>query len=189
MIKTIKENVGGANFTSASMNTKGRKFFTFGRIEMRAKLPYGPGIWPAFWMCGENGRWPNNGEIDIMEFWGGTNQDHMIKSNVHWNQNGHTQWGAKAYSLSGGKRFADDFHTIGMEWDENALKFYVDGKFHNVFYLNTPLLKDVFTKDFYLWVNTAVNPHTPEWGWQDAYLNTYPQYYTIDYIRVYQKSN
>lgn len=73
VIETRWENMGDCPYTSASMNTRRKKFWQFGRFEMRAKLPSGPGIWPAFWTCGNVGKWPENGEIDIMEMWGGTN--------------------------------------------------------------------------------------------------------------------
>lgn len=200
IIKTIKEpsfahnvkdeegNVVGKwmDFSSASLHSKNKKSFTYGRFEIRAKLPYGNSIWPAFWICGQNGTWPQNGEIDIMEFWGGPDSDHILRSNVHWDDNGHKQWGGKAYQLSGNEKFADDFHTIGVEWDQEALRFYVDGNFHHVFYLNTPVLQSIFTKPFFLRMNTAISPNVQKWG--DAYLNTYPQTFEIDYVRVYQKT-
>lgn len=191
VIKTIKEqsyayNKGWMDFSSASLKTRGKKFFTYGRFEIRARLPYGQAIWPAFWMCGENGEWPHNGEIDIMEFWGGPNSDNVIYSNVHYVRNGNlTSWGQKACWLPSG-RYADDFHVIGLEWDEESLKFYVDGKIHNIFPLDTQNLRNIFSKPFFLWINTAVAPD--KWNWGDAYLNTYPQTYEIDYVRVYQKS-
>ncbi len=87
VIEAKEESFGGRDYTSARLITKGKQFFKYGRIEARMKLPYGQGLWPAFWMLGENISsigWPACGEIDIMEMIGGTNNNHVVHGTLHW---------------------------------------------------------------------------------------------------------
>ncbi|MGE5498191.1 MAG: family 16 glycosylhydrolase, partial [Syntrophothermus sp.] len=121
VIKAIKEIYNGYDYTSARMKTQGKFSVKYGKIEARMKLPYGQGIWPAFWMLGTNISsvgWPACGEIDIMELIGGSGtRDRTAYGTAHWDDGGHKQKGS-SYSLTSGK-FADDYHTFALEWDDS----------------------------------------------------------------------
>lgn len=193
VIRTLEEEkvdhrVGKMKYTSASINTKGSQNWIYGRFVLRAKLPSGQAIWPAFWMCGENDQWPMDGEIDIFELWGGGSDDGKICSNVHW-MDGHRHKKLntnESFQLPAGEKFSDDFHIFMLEWDEEQLRFYLDGMLYAVKNIDTEGLKYAFnTQPHFLWVNTAVAPNMHGWG--DASKNTYPQDYIIDYVRVYQQ--
>lgn len=196
VIKTIKEptestrpnNEGKTTFeySSASLLTLGKQEWLYGRFEMKAKLPKGQAIWPAFWMCGTTDTWPNNGEIDILELWGGESTDGKIFCNLHWSENGQvTKWfGEHSITLPNNEKFNDKFHTFTLEWDKNQLRFYMDDLLYAAKYIDTPGMERGYRQPHHIWINTAVAPN--KWGWGDASINTYPQEYIIDYIRVYQ---
>lgn len=196
VIRAIKENVkhGGKtyNYTSASLHTKGTKHFLYGRFEMRAKLPYGQAIWPAFWTMGVNDRWPKGGEMDIFEFWGGKAQNGQSKDGTisaavwYYNEGKNQSWQNNNFTLPNGERFTDDFHVIAAEWDSEQLRFYIDGLQYAVLNLDNPGLIRGFTQPHNIKINLAVAPFNEYYG--DASLNEYPQEYIIDYIRVYQQS-
>jgi len=137
VIKALQETFTGPdgvtrNFTSARLKTQGKFSLTFGRIEARIKIPFGQGIWPAFWTLGTDiGQvgWPACGEMDIMENIG--REPSMVHGTIHGpGYSGANGIGA-AYSLSNGPRFADDFHTFAIEWEPNIIRFYVDGLLYN----------------------------------------------------------
>ena len=101
-ITAREESVGGRDYTSARITTQNKFDFKYGRIEARIKLPYGQGLWPAFWMLGQiisSVGWPACGEIDIMEMVGGTDNDNTVHSTFHWDNDGeHAQYG-ESYTL------------------------------------------------------------------------------------------
>lgn len=197
VIKTIKEPTESKRpdptgkttfeYSSASLLTLGKQEWLYGRFEMKAKLPKGQAIWPAYWMCGTQDSWPKNGEIDILEMWGGQDTDGRISCNLHWSENGqYTKWSeVREITLPNNEKFNDKFHTIALEWDENQLRFYMDDLLYAAKYIDTPGMERGYRQPHHLWINTAVAPD--KWGWGDASLNTYPQEYVIDYIRVYQQ--
>ncbi|TMP72305.1 glycosyl hydrolase family 16 [Pseudoalteromonas sp. S1609] len=124
-------------YTSARLNTRYNADFTYGRFEMRAKLPSGQGSWPAFWMMPTDevyGTWPRSGEIDILE---AVNlktvaEDGTVEANIHGTLHYGREWpnnssSGKAYTLPGGMNPADDFHTYAIEWQEGEIRWYVDG--------------------------------------------------------------
>lgn len=175
---------GECQYSSARCITMDKFEFTFGRVEMRAQIPYGQGIWPAFWMLGadfpEVG-WPNSGEIDIME-----NVGHELNT-VHGTVHGPGYSGSagrgRAYSIED-EPFSAGFHVYSIEWEPNVIRWYVDGE---LFFEFTPegLNREyVFNKDFFLLINLAVGGNWP--GYPDE-TTEFPQNYTIDYIRVYQR--
>lgn len=192
-IRTLKEEkidarVGRMKYTSASINTRGSKSWLYGRFVLRAKLPSGEAIWPAFWMCGDNLDWPRDGEIDIFELWGGGSGDGKICSNVHWmdGEKYRKIYTDESFQLPPGEKFSDAFHIFMLEWDEEQLRFYLDGLLYAVKNIDSDGLKYAFnTQPHFVWVNTAVAPN--KHGWGDASKNTYPQDYIIDYVRVYQQ--
>lgn len=174
------------NYTSARLVTKGKFTQRFGRVEARIKLPFGQGIWPAFWMLGsdiDTAGWPNCGEIDIMEAIG------REPSTNHGSLHGPGYSGGSslsgAYTLTGGQRFSDAFHVFAIEWESNAIRFYVDG---NLYQTRTPAnvpagARWVFDHSYFILLNVAVGGDWP--GSPDA-TSTWPQSMLVDYVRVYR---
>ncbi|OFX90007.1 MAG: hypothetical protein A2W99_08380 [Bacteroidetes bacterium GWF2_33_16] len=186
-IEARKENYGGRNYTSARLITyPNGHSWKYGKIEARIKLPYGQGIWPAFWMLGngifEGTSWPGCGEIDIMEMiGGGEGKDDVIYGTMHYDDNGHAEYG-DSYQLPDGI-FADNFHVFTLEWTQTQLKWYMDGiKYHEASI--TPSYLTEFQKEFFILLNIAVGGNWP--GSPDA-STIFPQKMVIDYVRVYQQ--
>ncbi|MCB0730610.1 MAG: family 16 glycosylhydrolase [Ignavibacteriae bacterium] len=187
IIKALKESFQGKSYTSARLITKDNKYFKYGKIEARIKLPYGQGIWPAFWMLGQNINsvgWPACGEIDIMEMiGGGIARDNKIYGTAHWEQNGHASYGG-SYTLTSGI-FADDFHTFTVEWSPQFIKWFIDGKQYHVIDI-TPSGLSEFHENFFIIFNIAVGGIWP--GYPDS-TTVFPQLMEVDYVRVYQKTS
>ena len=183
-VPTGKEDV---KYTSASLNTYGKRSFLYGRIEMRAKLPYGKGIWPAFWTLGTDIRqhgWPFCGEIDIMELIGTGSKtaaeigmgDGVISGTIHYpNKKDHL----KRCELLDGK-YADDFHIIGMEWTKQHILWYVDGIIYNKVDISD---LPSFHKEHYILLNIAVGG---DWPGSPDESTVFPQRYIIDWVRYYK---
>ncbi len=193
VIQARKENYQGYEYTSARIKTQGKKFFQYGKIEARMKLPYGQGIWPAFWMLGENINsvsWPKCGEIDIMELiggnkgGGGSGGDGTVFGTGHWFSqdapNQHASYGSN-YTLSSG-RFADDFHIFAVTWDPKKIVWYIDDKPYVQLAITSSALS-AFQKDFFIIFNLAVGGYWP--GNPDS-TTLFPQKMEVDYIRVYK---
>jgi beta-glucanase (GH16 family) len=182
VIEARKESREGRQYTSARLKTEGKKTFTYGRIEGRMKLPYGQGIWPAFWMLGGNS-WPANGEIDIMEHLG--REPSIVHGTIHGPGYSAANGPTAAFTLPGGAKVADDFHVFAIEWETNAIRWYVDG---NLYSTKTPAdIKGntwVFDHPFFIILNLAVGGEWP--GNPDA-TTVFPQKMVIDYIHVCQK--
>jgi len=176
---------GQCQYTSARLLTKGKFQQTYGRFEARIRVPYGQGLWPAFWMLGANistVNWPNCGEIDIMENIG------REPATVHGTIHGPGYSGANGigapYSLTSGA-FSDSYHVYAVEWDPNQIRWYVDG---NLYQTRTPAdlpagTTWVFDHPFFLILNVAVGGSWP--GNPDA-STVFPQRMYVDYVRVYQ---
>jgi beta-glucanase (GH16 family) len=183
VIQANKETLRSANYTSARMRTKLKGDWTYGKIDVRAKLPKGQGIWPAIWMLPTDevfGGWPKSGEIDIMEFLG-----HDLKTTygtVHygqeWPKNQHQGTG---YKLPSGT-FSDGFHIFSIIWTKDFIRWYVDGE--QFFSITKGALSPEnypFNNRFHLILNLAVGGDWP--GNPDA--NTvFPQQMLVDYVRV-----
>jgi len=183
-IKAIQENYGGRNYTSARLITKGKRFFQYGKIEARLKLPYGQGIWPAFWTLGQNIStvgWPACGEIDIMELiGGGANRDNRVYGTGHWDNNGHQSYGLN-YTLPSGN-FSDDYHTFTIVWDATKIDWYCDNNKYCTLSL-TPSYLDELKKEHFILLNLAVGGNWP--GNPNA-TTVFPQTMLVDYVRVYK---
>ena len=182
-ITAQEEAYGGRHYTSARMTTQNKFDFKYGKIVARIKLPYGQGIWPAFWMLGSNFNsvgWPSCGEIDIMELVGGNGGDNTCHATLHWDNSGqHASYG-ESYTLPSGI-FADDFHVFTVEWDAQRIKGLVDG--HQYFVTDiTPSGLSEFHEDFFIILNVAVGGNWP--GAPNA-TTEFPQTMQIDYIRIY----
>lgn len=184
-ITAREEQVGGRDYTSARITTQGKFDVKYGRIEARIKLPYGQGIWPAFWMLGANFSqvgWPMCGEIDIMEMVGGPNRDNTCHSTIHWDNNGqHAEYG-QSYTLPSGI-FADNFHVFGITWNAQQIRGYVDDVQYFVADI-TPAGLSEFQNNFFLILNVAVGGNWP--GSPDE-TTEFPQTMQVDWIRVYQE--
>lgn len=183
--KDWRKNRDSIKVTSSCLITQGKHSWQYGRFEMRAKIPVGKGMWPAFWTLGVKGNWPANGEIDIMEYYTG-----KILANTAWkSKTGITAWDSRTVPLTDFKKdWADEFHVWRMDWDSHSIKLYIDDQL-----LNETDLKETindpgqsiipFQQPHYLLVNLAV-------GGDNGGLFTaasLPSKYIIDYIRVYQK--
>ncbi|GAB2497422.1 hypothetical protein GCM10027084_08250 [Pseudoxanthomonas sangjuensis] len=187
VIETRRERYRGAQYTSASVTTEARASWRYGRVEVRARLPTGRGLWPAIWMMGSDRPqvgWPACGEIDIMENVG------FDPDRVHATIHTPAFNGGKGTQKSGNAVVAApyrEFHVYALEWFPDRLDFFVDGqKIHG--YANSGKGSDEwpYDKPFYLLINTALGGG---WGGQqgidDAAL---PQRYYIDYVRVYRRA-
>jgi beta-glucanase (GH16 family) len=180
VLRAIKENVGGRNYTSGKMTSAGKGDWLYGRFEVRAKLNNGQGMWPAIWMMPTDnayGGWPASGEIDIMELLG--NQPNKIYSTLHWATNGANTQSQGTYTFKTGT-FADTFHVFAFEWEAGKQRMYVDD---SLFYTGTHGAP--FDKRFYFILNVAVGGSWP--GNPDA-STVFPNDMVVDYARVYQKS-
>ncbi|MGL1889258.1 MAG: glycoside hydrolase family 16 protein [Reichenbachiella sp.] len=180
-IEAREESFQGSNYTSSRIVTDGKESFRYGRIDMRAVLPQGQGIWPALWMLGSNFRavsWPACGEIDIMEMVGGS--ENTTHGTVHWDNNGNANYGGK-YQLDEGI-FSDEYHVFTIIWNSSAITWYVDDvQFHVID--TTPASLSEFHNEFFFIFNVAVGGNWP--GSPDA--NTrFPQQMKVDFVRVFQ---
>jgi beta-glucanase (GH16 family) len=173
-------------YTSARMKTQGKVSWKYGKMEARIKIPYGQGIWPAFWMLGDDINtvgWPGSGEIDIMENIG------KEPSTVHGTIHGPGYSGAnaigKAYSISSGA-FSDDYHVFAVEWEPNVIRWYVDGTLYSTLTpANLPSgSRWVYDHNFFIILNLAVGGGWP--GNPDS-TTAFPQQMLVDYVRVYQR--
>jgi len=172
---------GTCQYTSARLNTAGRFTQTYGTFEARIKMSRGQGMWPAFWMLGNdigNVGWPQSGEIDIMENVGF--EPNTVHGTLHGP--GYSGSGGIGAGYSIGSPFADGFHTFKVEWSPNRIVWSVDG---NVYQTRTPTdlsgRQWVFDKPFFMILNLAVGGYWP--GDPDG--NTpFPNTLTIDYVRV-----
>ena len=178
------------NYTSARLNSRKKADWKYGRFDIRAKLPYGQGLWPAIWMMPTNsvyGGWAASGEIDIMELLG--QEPTRIYGTLHYGgsypNNTHT---GSSLKLTSGDNFTEKYHLFTLEWEENEFRWYVDGHLYltqNDWYTDAAPYPAPFNQEFYLILNVAVGGNWP--GNPDA--STYfPQVMVIDYIRVYKKS-
>lgn len=183
-ITARKEKTSEFDYTSARIKTKGRFEFQYGKIEMRAKLPSGQGIWPAFWLLGGNVDevgWPTCGEIDIMEHIG--REPQTVFGTLH----GPEYSGSMGIQgkVTGIPTLAQDFHVYGLAWDADSLVWSLDGK--DYFTIEkAKFLKNrtwVTDHEYFIILNLAVGGRWP--GYPDE-STTFPQTFSIDYVRVYQ---
>ncbi len=174
-----------APYTSASLTTRGLTTWRYGRIEVRAKLPGGRGVWPAIWMLGanRNAGWPACGEIDIMEFVG--HDPDTIHGTVHTAKYNHVKKTQKGSTLKV-KAPDADFHLYAIEWDADKIDFFVDDTKYFTF-KNEHTGTDAWPFDHphYLILNTAIGG---SWGGAKGIDDSiFPTRFAIDYVRVYQE--
>ena len=197
------ESYEGKNYTSARINTQDKFEFTYGRVEMRAKLPNWEGMWPAFWLLGANIDeigWPNCGELDILEHGdyvkdSTSNDPGLISSAVHYGPQDYsrqtTNVPGEIFFDTGQERFIrsekiiekpfEEYHTYSMQWAPDKIQFFIDDEMHLEFLMQSQ--HSPFDKPFFLLLNLAVGGH-----WTDGYVASgfTEATYEIDYVRVYQ---
>lgn len=187
VIEARKENYDGNQYTSARVVSKGKGDFTYGRFEIKAKLPVGVGTWPALWMLASKTTygptyWPDNGEIDIMEHVGF--DQNVVHGNVHTKSFNHAIGTNKGNKITVDGT-AETFHIYAVNWFPDRIDFEIDGKQYFTFIkennYNWP--EWPFDKDFHLLMNIAVGG---SWGGQQGVSDDiFPQKMLIDYVRVY----
>ena len=184
LITARRESFGGRPFTSARIKTQGLFDQAYGRFEASIKMPWGPGIWPAFWLLGSNIEtvdWPECGEIDIMEYRG--QQTNLIHGTVH----GPGYSGGAAITKTFGfasDRFDVDFHLFAVEWGKNYLRFYVDDVLYQEIKPEDLPGRWVFDKPFFIILNVAVGGNYVGFPTSQT---PFPQTMVIDYVRVYKE--
>lgn len=184
-ISALNDYYDGIAYSSARIKTEGLYEFRYGRFEARLKLPYGPGLWPAFWMLGadyKTNEWPACGEIDIMENKG--YQPNIVSSALHMpgRSGGNPITQTFGYEH---QRFDTDFHLYAVEWDEEKIDFYVDNiLYKRVRSTDTGGGEWVFDHPFFIMLNVAVGG---TFGGDPTEDTVFPQHLYVDYVRVYQK--
>ncbi len=183
VITAKEENISGLNYTSTRMITKGKFDFKYGRVDIRAVMPYGQGIWPALWMLGADIStvgWPRCGEIDIMEMVGGA-EDNVTHGTIHFaNSNNNHEFHGGEKAIAG--KLADEFHVYSIIWTENEIRWLLDDEQFHIESL-APANRDELKNNHFLIFNVAVGGLWP--GSPDA-TTVFPQRMVVDYVRVFQ---
>ena len=186
-IRTIKEVMGSNAYTSAKLITKGKADFTYGRFEIRAKLPPGRGLWPAIWMLGSNidkVDWPECGEIDIMEHVG--YEKDSIFGTIHTKSYNHVINTQKVKKIFIADPY-DSFHTYTIEWTPEKIDFYLDNTLYNhVENEHRTVAEWPFDLPFYLILNIAVGGNLG--GQKGIDSSVFPGTMEVDYVRVYKQN-
>ncbi len=183
-IEARQESFGGRDYTSARLISRGKQSFRYGRIDIRALLPQGKGMWPALWMMGKDFNsvgWPFCGEIDIMEMIGGS--ENTCYGTAHWDDGQeHASYG-QSITVSPDS-FAEAYHVFSIIWDENNIKWLVDDDIYNQLSITDPFMSE-FHQEFWFIMNVAVGGNWP--GNPNA-STVFPQHMKVDYVRVFQKT-
>jgi beta-glucanase (GH16 family) len=187
VIEARKESFGSNSYTSARLSSQGKKSFTFGRIDIRARAPIGQGIWPALWMLGSNigsNPWPLCGEIDIMEIVG--KQPKTLFGTLHWKNSAGVNIARGGNTAIGNGTLGDQFHVYTIIWDTDGITWYFDDvQFHQVLRPSVGATVYPFDKPFFFLLNVAVGGNWP--GSPDA-TTVFPQRLFVDYVRVFKKN-
>ena len=191
-----KQNRPFARYSSASINTRGKFSFKYGRMEVRARIPAVMGSWPAIWTLGNEMEWPSNGEIDIMEYYHVQGRPHIL-ANAAWGSDRrfNAVWNSKripySHFLEQDPYWNEKFHVWTMDWDEGHIAIYLDGELLNDIDTSATINGEPgkhanpFHQPHYILLNLAIggdNGGEPQAG-------AFPMRYEIDYVRVYQKKS
>jgi beta-glucanase (GH16 family) len=185
VITARRESYAGSGFTSARLKTQGLFSQKYGRFEAKIKTPSGPGVWPAFWLLGDNiteVSWPQCGEIDIMEQRG--QQPAITHGSVHGPGYSGANAKTKPYALMEG-RFDTDFHIYAIEWGPDYIDFFVDDYLYQRIQPGDLSGEWVYNQPFFIILNVAVG------GNYVGYPTTatpFPQSMIVDFVRVYKQS-
>ena len=193
VITAKEENRGGRSFTSSRIKTEGTMEFGFGRVDIRAALPRGQGIWPALWALGADFQqvgWPYCGELDIMEMIGGGGRENTVHGTLHWNVGGIGQPYAPTYQggafEKAGDDFGDGFNVFSMVREHDRVQWLVNDALYHEQYLPDSIDFKPFDNPFFLIFNIAVGGNWP--GSPDA-STQFPQRMVVDYVRVFSANN
>jgi len=179
VITAIKD---GSKYTSTRITTKAKKEFKYGRIEARAKVAVGKGIWPAFWMLGSNidkVGWPKSGEIDILEYIG--RDPDMVYTTLHTQDSHGNTINTKRTKI---EEIEEGFHVFAVDWNKDKMDFFVDEKLVYTFQPENKT-EDIwpFNQPFYILINMAIGGN---FGGPEVDDTIFPQEFIIDYVRVYE---
>ncbi|MDC0172872.1 family 16 glycosylhydrolase, partial [Gammaproteobacteria bacterium] len=190
VIRAEEESLGGRAYTSSRIKTQGKQNFQYGRIDIRARMPEGQGIWPAMWMLGKNiteVSWPYCGELDIMEMVGGGNgKDNRVVGTAHWNRGG---LNSTYDPVSSGSpklmpdNLSSNFHVYSIVWTSDRITWYIDDVQYHVIAINNASALAAFQKQFFLIFNVAVGG---DWPGNPDTSTVFPQRMVVDYVRVFQ---
>jgi len=183
VIEARRQTLDNSIYTSSRLITRGKQSFQYGRVDIRAVMPEGQGMWPALWMLGSNHLqvgWPTCGEIDIMEMIGGEERDNVVHGTAHWNQDGHVSYGQSMTNVSG--KLSEEYHVYSIIWDEQSIRWYFDDVNFNTIDI-TPAALSAFHDDFFFIMNIAVGGI---WAGSPDNTTLFPQWMIVDYIRVFQ---
>lgn len=183
VITAIRETFGGAAFSSARIKTKGLFSQAYGRFEARLKTPYGPGLWPAFWMLGDNideVSWPQCGEIDIMELRG--QQPNIALGSLHGPGYSAGNAISGSYALTNG-RFDTEYHLYAVEWFEDRIDFFVDDFLYQRITREDVPGEWVYNQPFFMILNVAVGGTFVGFPTNQT---PFPQTMVVDYVKVYE---
>jgi beta-glucanase (GH16 family) len=187
VIQALEQNYLGKPFTSARLTTQGKVTQQYGRIEARIQIPTGKGIWPAFWMLGENFDtvgWPRSGEIDIMENIG--SEPWVVHGTLHGpGYSGGSGVGA-SYRLPDRSPFHADFYVYAVEWEPDEIRWYVDDALYNTITPDDLPGDWVYDQPFFIILNVAVGGRWP--GYPDQ-TTEFPQHMLVDYVRIYERND
>lgn len=174
------------SYTSSSINTRNMHSWKYGRFVMRGRIDISDGLWPAWWTLGIAGRWPANGEIDIMEYY----RNKLLANIACIGADRKAEWYSKTKPVDslGGKKWASKFHVWRMDWDENAISLYVDDLLMNQVELSKLVNKDgsginPFKQPHYMLLNLAIGGMNGG----DPANTKFPRRFEVDYVRVYQR--
>lgn len=180
-----------ADYTSASIQTRGLQQWQFGCFEIRARIDTAMGSWPAIWTLGVKGEWPSNGEIDIMEFYR-IKQQPVILANAAWGTDKRyvAKWDSEIKSLTHfmakDPEWVKKFHVWKMEWDKEFIKLYLDDELLNTTALDQTINPggiNPFLQPHYILLNLALGGNGGDPSFSDRTTT-----YEVDYVRVYQKT-
>lgn len=184
VITAREEPFGDRDHTSARIVTRDLQEFRFGRIDIRAKLPRGQGMWPAVRMLGtslDRVGWPACGAIDIMEMAGGRGRENTVHGALHWQQDGGHVWEGGSITLPAGD-FSQQFHVFSITRDNATIRWLVDGQVYLQRDISPPAF-DAIREPFFLLINLAVGG---DWPGDPDGSTVFPQELIIDYIRVFR---
>ncbi len=184
IIKAKVEKVDDKIYTSSRLTTQDKETFQYGRVDIRALVPKGQGLFPALWMLGSSfssAGWPKCGEIDIMETIGGGGRDSVVYGTAHWDSLGHVSYGGHK-GLKDGHLLGDQFHVYSIVWTPTEIKWYLDDVLYHVIDITPPGLNEL-KKEFFFIFNVAVGG---AWAGNPDATTVFPQRMVVDYIRVFQ---
>ena len=181
-----RNNRKDIKYTSASIKTRGKQSWQYGRFVMRGKIDISNGLWPAWWTLGNNGKWPATGEIDIMEYY----RNKLLANIAYLGPDKKDAWFTENRNIDslGGKKWASKFHIWRMDWDENDIALYVDDLLLMKVAVNKLVNHDLkkinpFKQPHYMLLDLAVGGQQ---GGDPAHTK-FPKRFEVDYVRVYQK--